>query len=48
MALHLFGKDSYVKKGRLVLTNDLRNTSNTPPDGIVIEINIDSLKKVMQ
>ncbi len=47
MALRIWGKDSYLKKGRLVVTRDTRNTSNEPADGITTNINIDSLKKVL-
>ena len=45
MAVRIFGKDSYLKTGRLVITKDERNSSEAPADGIVSGINIDSLKK---
>lgn len=45
MAIHIFGKDSYLRTGKLVLTKDEHNTSDAPADGIISGINIDSLKK---
>jgi len=45
MAIGIWGKDGYLKKGKLVVTKDTHNTSNEPADGITVGINIDSLKK---
>ena len=45
MAVRIFGRDSYIKTARLVITKDERNTSDEPADGIVSGINVDSLKK---
>jgi len=47
IAVGLWGKHSYLKKGSLVITRDLRNEKNDPSDGIATPINIDSLRKVM-
>jgi hypothetical protein len=47
MAVSIFGKDSYLRKGKLVVTKDIHNTSNEPADGITVNINIDSLKKAL-
>ena len=46
MAVRIFGKDSYLKTGQLVITKDEKNSLVTPPDGLSVPINIDSLKKV--
>jgi hypothetical protein len=45
MTLRIFGKDSYLKTGKLVITKDERNSSDTPADGVSSSINLDSLKK---
>jgi len=45
MAVRIFGKDSYLHTGALVLTKDEHNTSDAPTDGVTSGINIDSLKK---
>ena len=47
MALRIFGKDSYLKTGRLIITKDERNSSENPPDGITTNINLDSLTKIV-
>jgi len=47
IAMGLWGKHSYLKKGSLVITRDVRNEKNDPADGITTPINIDSLRKVM-
>ena len=46
MAMRIFGKDSYLRAGKLIVTKDERNSSESPADGVVSEINIDSLKKI--
>jgi hypothetical protein len=46
MALRIFGKDNYLKTGKLTLTKDERNLSTEPADGVSTNINLDSLKKV--
>lgn len=45
MAVRIFGKDSYLKTGELILTKDERNTLDTPADGISTKINIEAMKK---
>jgi len=44
MALRIFGKDNYLKTGKLVITQDTHNTANDPADGIITDMKIDSLK----
>ena len=44
MALRIFGKDSYLKNGKLTLTKDERNTSENPADGISANIDLERLK----
>jgi outer membrane protein assembly factor BamA len=46
MTVRIFGKDSYLKTGKLTLTKDERNSSITPTDGVSSGINIDSLEKL--
>jgi hypothetical protein len=45
MVLRIYGKDSYLEKGRLVVTKDIHNNSETPADGIAIPINFAEMKK---
>jgi hypothetical protein len=45
MALRIFGKQSRLEKGKLIVTQDERNDKAEPVDGIVTAINIDSLRK---
>ena len=45
MILRIFGKNNYLEKGNLIITADIRNTSETPPDGISIPIDFSALKK---
>lgn len=47
LTLRLFGKDNSLEKGKLIVTKDLKNSKENPDDGIIIPINIDSLKKVV-
>jgi hypothetical protein len=44
MAIRIFGKDSHLRAGALIVTKDMKNNSEKPADGIVTPINIDSLK----
>jgi len=46
MAIRIFGKDSYLKIGKLMVTADERNSSEAPADAITSDINIDSLKNI--
>ena len=46
MALRIFGKDSYLKTGKLVITKDEQNSVDNPADGISTNINLDSLTKI--
>jgi len=45
MVLRIFGKGNYLEKGNLVVTGDIHNNSETPPDGIAIPIDFAALKK---
>ena len=45
MAIRIFGKDSYLKTGVLILTKNEQNTLDTPADGISTKINIEALRK---
>ena len=47
MVLRIFGKGNYLEKGKLVVTGDIRNNSETPPDGISIPIDFSALKKTV-
>ena len=47
MALRIFGKDSYLKTGTLVITKDEQNSSESPADGVSTPIDIEGLKKVV-
>ena len=48
MTIRIFGKDNGFSDAKLVLTNDGRNESFTPADGITMPINIDSLNNAVQ
>lgn len=45
MVLRIFGKGNYLEKGNLIVTADIHNNSETPPDGISIPIDFTTLKK---
>jgi len=45
MAIRIFGKDSYLRTGVLVLTKNEQNTEDSPADGISTKIDIEALKK---
>ncbi len=45
LALGIFGKESYLKTGRLVITRDVNNTADNPADGISTDMKLDSLIK---
>lgn len=45
MAVRIFGKDSYLKTGILIITKDERNTSLTPADGVSANMDIEAMKK---
>lgn len=45
MILRIYGKDNYLKRGTLIVTKDIRNTSEAPTDGITTPIPITELKK---
>jgi|GEM_PF-2001730 len=47
IALRVFGKDNLVDKGDVIFTRDKNNSTLKPIDGVVTEINTDSLKKGM-
>ena len=40
MIVRIFGKGNYLKSGQLIITQDTRNTSQTPADGISMPIPI--------
>lgn len=48
MILRIFGKGNFLEKGTLIVTADIHNTSETPPDGISIPIDFEALKKTPQ
>ena len=45
LAIESLGKDNGIETGTLILTNDGRNESFTPADGLTTTINMDSLNK---
>jgi hypothetical protein len=45
MILRIYGKDSYLKKGSLTVTADIRNQSEHPEDGIIVPIDFTALKE---
>jgi hypothetical protein len=45
MAVRIFGPNSFLHTGQLVVTKDVHNSSETPGDGISTPINIDALKQ---
>ena len=45
MVLRIYGKDSYLEKGTLIVTKDVRNTAEAPADGIATPIDFSTLKK---
>lgn len=45
MVLRIYGKDNYLEKGKLIVTKDVHNTSETPADGISLPIDFAGLKK---
>ena len=47
MVLRIFGKGNYLKKGNLIVTADIHNSSENPPDGVSIPIDFASLKKTV-
>ncbi len=47
MVLRIYGKGNYLEKGNLIVTGDIHNTSETPPDGIAIPLDFAALKKSM-
>jgi hypothetical protein len=47
MVLRIYGPDNYLKKGTLIVTQDVSNKSETPPDGISTPIDFEGLKKVV-
>ncbi len=48
MALRIFGKNSTLNKGMLIITQDEQNSQDAPADGIGNPINIEELKKTMK
>lgn len=47
MILRIYGPGNYLEKGSLIVTADVRNTSETPADGISVPIDFSALKKEM-
>ncbi len=45
MVLRIYGKDNYLEKGNLIVTKDIHNNSENPPDGISVPIPFAELKK---
>jgi hypothetical protein len=45
MILRIYGKGNYLKKGSLIVTADVHNTSETPADGISTPLPFTELKK---
>ena len=45
LILRIYGKDNYLEKGKLVVTKDVHNTSETPADGIAMPMNFAEMKK---
>ena len=45
--LRILGPDNNISKGTLVITKNIRDNIDNPPDGINIEMNFDSLKKIV-
>jgi len=45
MAARIFGKDSYLRTGSLIITKDERNVAVAPPDGIATPIDLEGIKK---
>jgi hypothetical protein len=47
MVERIYGKGNYLEKGNLIVTKDVRNTSERPADGITIPIDFKVLNKEM-
>jgi hypothetical protein len=47
MVMRIYGKGNYLEKGTLIVTEDIRNKSDTPKDGISIPIDFSAVKKVV-
>jgi hypothetical protein len=47
LAVSIFGKDTYLQKGKLIVTKNERNTLLTPPDGQSTPIDIKAIKEAM-
>ncbi len=45
MIIRIYGANSYLEKGNLIVTNDVKNNSETPADGISTPIDFVALKK---
>jgi hypothetical protein len=45
IALHIFGKDNELEKGKLTVTKNEHTEEENPADGITTNINLDSLRK---
>ncbi len=47
MVLRIYGKGNYLEKGRLIVTKDVKNNSENPPDGIPVPLDFAGMKKAM-
>jgi hypothetical protein len=45
LVIRIYGKDNRLKKGEFIITNDVRNESWTPADGIRTPIDFEALKR---
>ncbi len=44
MILRIYGPGNYLQKGTLIVTNDIQNTADAPPDGISTPIDFAKMK----
>ena len=47
MILRILGKGNYLEKGKLIVTADIHNSSETPPDGILFPLTLPRSKKLL-
>lgn len=45
MVLRIYGQGNHLEKGELIVTKDVKNTSENPADGISIPMDFDGIKK---
>jgi len=47
MIVRIYGTENYLNEGTLIVTKDVRNTSNTPKDGIATPIDLEKIKELL-